>query len=70
MENPKIHIIERYFRELEKLEFCVELLDRGFKNSEKRMTYENQAKELNKTLAEMEDANPFITQILQIIDKG
>jgi hypothetical protein len=68
-EHPRLKIINTYFQEHDKLAFCIEVLERGLKNLEKRKYYESFADEQNKKLAEMEEKNPFLVEVLQIIDR-
>jgi hypothetical protein len=67
LKRTKREILESYFRERDKLSFCIEVLDRGIKTPEKRKYYENYASDLNSTLARMEDENPFLVKVIEVI---
>lgn len=66
-KQTKREILESYFRERDKLSFCMEVLERGIKTPEKRKYYENYADQLNATLAHMEDTNPFLVSVIDVM---
>jgi len=65
----KVKTLQEYLLERDKLDFCVNVLEKGFKLPEKRAYYENYASIVNAKLAKMEDENSFIFDIIQILDK-
>lgn len=67
--EEKVKILQEYLLERDKLDFCVNMLDKGIKLPEKRAYYENYANIVNDKLAKMEDANSFIFDIIQILEK-
>lgn len=67
MIHKKRDILFKYFTEKDKLDFCLEVIERGFKSVEKVAYYENFSHQVVQNLTAMEDENPFLLEINKIM---